>query len=283
MILADIFLSVIGVLALLIASITDIKKKEVPDWLNFSTIAAALGIRLTHAISYNDYMYLIYGIVGFGIMFFLGLILYYGRLWGGGDTKLLMGLGALFGTTPYFANVDYPFIAILLINIIIVGSVYSLLYAIKLFFKNYNATINEIKNQSKRMRFTRIGYLAASLILLLTFFALKDRFLKVLAISLSGFLIFYIHLLIFIRAVEKVGMYRVIPIAKLTEGDWVSEDIKINGKLIYSKKSLGIEKKQIELLKKHGLRKIMIKEGVPFVPSFLIGLLITLIYGSLIF
>src|SRR3989344_8428018 len=156
MILADVFLSVIGVLTLLIASITDIKSKEVPDWLSFATIAAALGIRLIHSIAYADYSYFIYGIIGFGIMFFLGLILYYGRLWGGGDTKLLMGLGALFGTTPYFVMINYPFIAVLLINIIIVGSVYSLAFAIGLFIKNTKATINEMKSQTKRMAKTRL-------------------------------------------------------------------------------------------------------------------------------
>src|SRR3989338_8420459 len=145
MILADIFLSIIGLVALLIASITDLRTKEVPDWLNFSVIAAALGIRAIHSIISSDYMYLVYGVIGFTAMFFLGMILYYGRLWGGGDTKLLMGLGALFGTAPFFVTVNYPFIAILLINIIIVGSIYSLLFAIKMFIKNYRITIMEIK------------------------------------------------------------------------------------------------------------------------------------------
>ena len=282
MILADVFLSVIGVLTLLIASITDIKSKEVPDWLSFATIAAALGIRLIHSIAYADYSYFIYGIIGFGIMFFLGLILYYGRLWGGGDTKLLMGLGALFGTAPFFVTVNYPFIAILLINIIIVGSIYSLLFAIKMFIKNYRITIMEIKHQMERMKFARWCYLGGSLVSLLAFFLFQDRFLKVISISLAGFSIFYIQLLIFIRAVEKVGMFKIIPIAKLTEGDWVAEDIHFKGKLYYSKKSLGIENKQIEYLKKHGVKRILIKEGVPFVPSFLIGLIITLVYGSVI-
>lgn len=282
MILADLFLSVIGVMTLLIASITDIRTKEVPDWLSFAAIAAALGIRLTHAIAYADYYYFIYGIVGFGIMFFLGLILYYGRLWGGGDTKLLMGLGALFGTAPFFVKVDYPFIAVLLVNIIVVGSIYSLLFAIKMFVRNYRPTIIELKRQMERMRFARFCYLGGSLVFLLAFFFFEDKFLKVIAISFAGFSVFYIHLLIFIRAVEKVGMFKVIPIAKLTEGDWIAEDIRLNGKLFYSKKSLGVENSQIEYLKKHGVKKVLIKEGVPFVPSFLIGLLITLAYGSVL-
>ena len=283
MILADIFLSIIGLVALLIASITDLRTKEVPDWLNFSVIVSALGIRAIHSIISSDYMYLLYGIIGFAAMFFLGMLLYYGRLWGGGDTKLLMGLGALFGTTPYFVMINYPFIAVLLINIIIVGSVYSLAFAIGLFIKNTKATINEMKSQTKRMAKTRLAYLLASFVALAMFFIFEDSRIKVLSIALAGFFIFYIHLLIFIRSVEKVGMNKVILVSQLTEGDWIAKDIIINGKLICSKKSLGIEKKQIEAIKKAGIKRIMVKEGVAFVPSFLLGLVITFIFGSLIF
>jgi len=49
---------------------------------------------------------------------------------------------------------------------------------------------------------------------------------------------------------------------------------------------LGIEKKQIrkliELYKKRKVKNILIKEGIPFVPSFFAAYVITLIYGNLV-
>ena len=58
-----------------------------------------------------------------------GILLYLARQWGGGDTKLLMALGALFGTRPFFvpaSTFSFPFLAVLLINIAIVGALYGL-------------------------------------------------------------------------------------------------------------------------------------------------------------
>ncbi len=283
MILADIILASIGVFALLIASLTDLKKKEVPDWLNFSVIAAALGIRLIHAVAYSDYKYFLYGVIGFVTMFSLGMILYYGRLWGGGDTKLLMGLGALFGTSPFFYQSKYPFLAMLLMNIIIVGSFYSLGYAIILFFRNRKRAILEMRHQAKRMKFARLFYLLASITAMALSIIFKNNFSKILSLTLAGFLLFYIHLLIFIRSIEKVGMYKAVPVSQLTEGDWVAEDIISHGKLICSKKGLGLEKNQIYAIKRAGIKKVIVKEGVAFVPSFFIGLVSTLAFGSFLF
>ncbi|MBU0999709.1 hypothetical protein KKG24_05445, partial [Patescibacteria group bacterium] len=65
--------------------------------------------------------------------------------------------------------------------------------------------------------------------------------------------------------------------------DQIQQNLFYKGKKIYSKKSLGVTKKQIALIKKAKIKSVIIKEGIPFVPSFLIGVLISLIFGSLIF
>ena len=77
-------------------------------------------------------------------------------------------------------------------------------------------------------------------------------------------------------------MYKYISVDKLTEGDWVAEDIIVKGKLICSKKDLELTKEQISKLRKLKIKNVFVKEGIPFVPSFLIGLLITLIWGNLL-
>ncbi len=95
------------------------------------------------------------------------------------------------------------------------------------------------------------------------------------------------YLIILVRTVEKVSMIKMIEPEKLTEGDWIAKEIKIQGKYITGPKDLGIEKKQINkliaLYKKKKVSKVLIKEGIPFVPSFFIAYIVTLIFGNFIF
>jgi len=107
---------------------------------------------------------------------------------------------------------------------------------------------------------------------------------RVLLVTLvfSMLLIFYIS--IFIKSVEKVCMLKLVEPEKLTEGDWIARNVIVNKKRICGPKDLGIEKKQIEQLiqlkRKCLIKKILIKEGIPFVPSFLIAFIITLWFGN---
>lgn len=73
-------------------------------------------------------------------------------------------------------------------------------------------------------------------------------------------------------------MYRLIPVSKLTEGDWIAKNVYLNKKLITGPKDRGITKKQITLLKKSKVKQVLIREGIPFVPVFLISTLISLLF-----
>ena len=79
-------------------------------------------------------------------------------------------------------------------------------------------------------------------------------------------------------------MIKKIPIEKLTEGDWIVKDVMVDNKRICGPKDLGIEKKQIaqliKLKQKGKIQNIVIKEGIPFVPSFLIAYIATLLLGN---
>ena len=84
------------------------------------------------------------------------------------------------------------------------------------------------------------------------------------------FLLFPV-LFIFARAVEEVCMVKEVDISKLTVGDWLYEDLFVNGKKI--KKSWeGISEKELRLIRGKYNRKVAVKYGVPFTPSFFIGL-----------
>ena len=66
-------------------------------------------------------------------------------------------------------------------------------------------------------------------------------------------------------------MVRVVSGEDLREGDWLNKDIKVKGKIIRADWD-GLSLKDIELLKNK--KKVEIKEGLPFVPAFLIAFLL---------
>ena len=81
-------------------------------------------------------------------------------------------------------------------------------------------------------------------------------------------------------------MYKLVEPSRLTEGDWIAKNVLYKGKVITGPKDLGIAKKQIALLKKlyreNKVKKILVKEGIPFVPSFFLGWITTLVIGNIL-
>jgi len=283
----DIILIITGFIGLVIASISDIKTREVPDWLSYSLIIIGLTLRLFYTLTYKEWSYFIQGLIGFSIFFIIANLMYYTKQWGGGDSKLLMGLGVLFATYPkillnYFQpNLTIPFLLILWINILFVGAFYGLIYAIILTIKNRKNFLIKVKKLLKRKRIiniTRIT-LVISVLFFISTFLIKDRIINLIFLATAFLVISFPYIWIFTKSIEKVCMYHYIQTKNLTEGDWI-EDKNLREKFKIS--NLGIEKKQINLLMKSKIKKVLVKEGIPFVPSFLIALIISLIFGNVI-
>lgn len=265
-----------GLVGLVIASITDIKKKEVPDWLSYSLISIGLGTRLLYSLKTNLWDFFLYGVLGFLIMFLIGTLMYYGKQWGGGDAKLLMALGAIFATVPG----KKFFLLNLGVNIFVVGAVYGIAFSIFLAFKHWSKFKQEFKKISENGRNSRFLICFIVLTIGIISLFLDEMFLKgVFILSTMGVLLSF-YLRVFAKAVENTCMYKTVPSSKLVEGDWVANDIKIKGKVLYAKRNYGISKKQIGLLRKAKVREVLIKEGMPFVPVFLIATVLTLVQGS---
>src|SRR3989344_455919 len=323
-----IFFVSITLIFLIFASISDLKTREVPDWLNYSLIAIGLGGRGIYSIIEKDYKILLYGIIGFGIFFIISNIMYFTKQWGGGDAKLLMGLGAMFGSYEGInilrPNLDIPFLAILLINILLAGTIYGILYSIFLAIKKRKEFAREFKKESQKELI--IGAVLGLLLIAAGIFfnSILGYMIIIFGIIIAVFTLLYI----FLKVIEKTCMIKYIDVNKLTEGDWIAENVKYKNKVIcYAinkldneaakrktkkinelienkltflpesvKKSLqnffiretskysnlGLTKQDIEKLKKHRIKKVLIKDGIPFVPSFLLGFLMTIIYGNLI-
>ncbi len=163
---------------------------------------------------------------------------------------------------------------ILIINIVIFGALYSLIYGLYLIIKNKN-----------RVKFNfKINKLYAFLALILSLITLflQDLILRMLILLLAFLILVYPYMKNFIHIIEHKIMTKRISLDKLTEGDWVIKDIYYKGKLIYNKNNPGVTNLDIKLFEKIKLKKVWIKEGIPFIPSFLVALIISLIFGNLL-
>ncbi|MCA9497209.1 MAG: prepilin peptidase, partial [Nanoarchaeota archaeon] len=82
------------ILSFILASIEDIKKREVYDYLNYSLTFFILVIALFQSFAINSIEPIKYVAFGVLIGFVLGSFLYYVGIWGGGDAKFLIGFSA---------------------------------------------------------------------------------------------------------------------------------------------------------------------------------------------
>src|SRR3989344_3849867 len=240
------FLVIVALIVLIICSITDIKKREVPDLVSYSFIAVGFGARLIYSFIEKDFSYLIYGIIGFAIFFVFANLMYYTKQWGGGDCKLLMGLGVVFGNYQViskFSLNSLPFLGTLLLNILVAGVVYGLL-------------------------------------LILISYSIFDSFIfKMVSLVILICLISSI-IIQFTKIIENSLMYKFIKVNKLVEGDWLAKDVFKANKLICKIRNIGLTKEDIEILKKNKIKTVLVKEGIPFVPGFLIGFIVSILFGD---
>ncbi len=287
----DILLLVLGLLGLIIASIIDLKTREVPDLLNYGLIIVGSAIHILNAIISGNFSALLSTFLGFLALFVIANLMYYSKQWGGGDAKLLMATSIMFAQYPgvllkFFSPSlqPFPFQMTLFINLLIVGSVYGLLYTIAIAYRNRKNFSSEFRAMlsDKRLRFTKWLSAILSIVLLALIFIIDRTLISPITIAMLVFVVGFPYLIVFVKAVEKGSMYKMLDVSRLTEGDWVATDITIADRKIYSNKSPGITKQQIQKLKEHHIKRVLVKEGIPFVPSFLISIILTLIFGNLI-
>jgi len=261
---------------LIIGTYTDLKVREVPDWLNYSGIFIGLGLRSIWSVYAFDWSYIIEGLVGFGVFFAIACGMFYLGQWGGGDSKMLMALGALLGLKFSFGHITVAF----LVSLMIVGGLYGFAWSLVLAFKNWKKFIPQFKKSidaNKRFRALFIGF---SLVLFVAAIFAQDVFTKFLLIFIALFLPVMNYLILAVKAVENTCMYQRVKPADLTEGDWIAKDVKVKGKRICSPKDLGIEKSQIRQLIRLKVKSVIVKVGIPFVPSFLLAFLLALWIGN---
>lgn len=274
----------ISFFALLIGSVTDLKTREVPDWLNYGLIISGIGINALFSVIHLSYSFILNSIVGLSVFFGIAYIMFYTGQWGGGDSKMLMGLGAMIGIDVSLKTSQ--FLPAFFISVLLAGAAYGLLWSIFLAFKNKEKFWKEFRKLLSKKGIVRAKrILVAVIALLAAFFVFAEPYsIKILILSLAFLVLTTFYLWIFVKAIEKSAMQKLVEPSKLTEGDWIVKDVFVGRQYICGPKDLGIEKTQIRKLigfyKQGKVKRILIKEGIPFVPSFFIAFVAALIFGN---
>lgn len=264
-----IFLSVLAIIWMLFAVSQDLRTRIVSNWLNFSLIVFALGFRFFYSLfSTQSPGFFYQGLIGLGIFFILGNLLYYGKMFAGGDAKLMIALGPVLGFSELF-SINLRIFGLFFFLFLFSGAFYGLSWSIFLSIRNFDKFNKEFRKQLKTNR--NFIYILMFLGLLVMF----GSFINTLFFYL-GIMIFILpYFQIYAKAVDEACLIKNIKTKDLTEGDWLYKDLKLGRKLIKAKWE-GLSEKEISLIKKKH-NKIEIRQGIPFTPVFLISFLI-LIY-----
>ena len=279
----ELFFGILIIIVLAIGSYADIRTREVPDWLNYSLIAAAIGSRLVWSAASSDWSYIIEGALGLAAGVILAYAMFYAGQWGGGDAKMMMGLGAMIGVTFDSGS----FLLAFVLNTFLIGAVYALAWSIALVAMNRKSFLKELRSllsTRKMIRVRKLMIISAAVLLAGALFV-GDFSVKLMLFSIVLLYVAAFYLWLFVRAVERSCMLKHVTPDRLTEGDWIAKDVVVSGKRITGPKDLGVGIEQIKELKKlkkqKKIDKVLIKEGIPFVPSFLLAFIATWLFGNL--
>jgi|SRR3989344_3396910 len=260
----NLFLIVFGIIWIIGAILQDMKRREVDNLWNFSLIGFVLAYRITVSIFLNDYWFALNGLIGLIIFVLLGNLFYYARLFAGGDAKLMIALGAILPLS-YSWIINIKIFGFFILLFLLGGSIYALVYAFCLIIINRKNFKNEFGKQwNNYKKLFLIGLIFALVWTLLAFFVSQTGFI------LIGLVILLFPVLyVFAKAVEESCMIKQVSWNKVTEGDWLYKDVKVVNRLIKTNWE-GVSKKELELIRKNR-KKVLIKYGIPFTPSFLFG------------
>ncbi len=269
------------------AAISDLKKREVPNWVNYGLATFGLGFALLHSLAAADWRFFAFSIAGAAAALAFAALMFYTGQWGGGDSKLLLAMGAALGLS--FSK-ESPFISIengiisFFFNLMIVSIFYALITAFFLSLRKRRQVAAAFMKQFRSRLLTARLAMASSVAGIIAAVTANDPFLRLGLLAVSAALAFSLFLSLLAKAVESVFMLKTVSPLKLTEGDWIAKDVVIGGKRICGPKDLGVEKSQIRqlvaLYRKKKIRSVLIKEGIPFAPTFLIAYLINVFFGN---
>ena len=261
----NIFLIVFGLIWIIGAVLQDLHRREVDNLWNFSLIGLALDYRAAVSVFEWNYWFLLNGLIGLGIFLLLGNLFYYSRLFAGGDAKLLIALGPVLPLS-YDWIVNLKIFITFILLFLIGGSIYSIFYAFGLMSANWDKFKTEFaKKLASSLKMILIVLIGVITWVIIMFF-LEEKELILIGLI---FLLFPI-LFVFSKAIEESCLVKKVSPEKLTIGDWLYKDIKVGRKTI-KKNWEGVSASELDFIREKYRGEILVKQGIPFTPGFLIG------------
>jgi preflagellin peptidase FlaK len=250
------------------ASLVDLKTGEIPERISYGFIIIALLVSGIYSVTTSNYSPFITSLAT-GIGFFaFGFILFLLGQWGGGDVKLVGGVGCAIGflySVGYVTDGFFPYYTTYFIDLVCIALPYAMVYGLYLGFRNPE-TLKEFNRYLKDWK--------TKAVILLSFMPV------ILALYLGFLVLAYFYVLIpvmlflalYLKSVELTALQEIVPVKNLRLGDVVAEDLIIDGKKIASKRDIeGFEDKTLEMIKalaKEGKipENLKIKRGIKFAP-----------------
>ncbi len=248
----------------LFASINDFKTTEVPNWISYSLIAFALAYRIFYSSYMSNYNFFMYGAIGFLFFVVISFMLYYSGAFGGGDAKLLMGIGAVL---PFEGYSEYLYLGLIFFfTLFSIGAIYTLGYTFFLVGKSEQFRKGFMHELKLKKKVIFIPIILGAIIGSGLFYS--DLAYLGAAIFIAGIVPFVYS---YVRNVEKWCLMKKSDPKELMEGDWIMKDVVVSGKRI--KKSVhGLSKEDISFLIKHD-KKVTIRKGIPFTIVFFLAVM----------
>lgn len=266
MALGEVFLIILGLIWITFAVVQDLRKREIANWLNFSLAIFALGFRLFYSLFEGEgFSFFLQGVIGFLVFFVIGNLLYYGKVFAGGDAKLMISLGAVI---PFSETISFNLnlVLVFFLLFLVAGALYGLVFGGILALRSKKKFSKEFLRQFHKGKW--IVYLS----IIFSIFLIGVSFFETISLYLAILIFIFPYIYFSAKAIDESCMIRKIDVNSLTEGDWLYNDISIGKKMIKAKWS-GLTNGEIDFLKKHK-QFILIRQGIPFSPVFLISYLV---------
>lgn len=268
----NIFLMAIAFVWIIFAVIQDFRRREVANWWTFSLIVFILAYRTILSVKTGEYWWLWWGVIGLGVGFLVANIFYYARLFAGGDMKLMMALGTILplGLSYQF---NKEIFLLFIISFFIGGSVYGAGYTIFLAAGNRKQFSKKFK-----LYFNKFRSLILSLFIIFIIMLVADLIFHMWILFIIGLLLVITPLLIiYAKSIEECSLNKYVNIKDLTIGDWLVKDVKM-GKDKVKPYWEGLGEEELKLIRKKMKGKVLVKQGIPFTPAFLIAFISILIF-----
>lgn len=261
-----IFLICLATIWIIFANVQDLKRNEIYNWVSFSLIIFALAFRFFYSLfaEGTSFAFFYQGLIGFVAFFILANLFYHGKIFAAGDAKLMMAMGAIIPFSEVLKT-NLEFTALFFVLFLFGGAIYSLLFTFYIAASNFKDFKKEFSKQFKKKQTFVVG----SLFLALLFVIFGFSYASFIWLGVFVFIVPYLYLLAY--SVDNACMVKKISPNKLTEGDWIYKDIKLKNKTVKSD-WYGLTKKDINLLKKNK-KKVWVRYGIPYSPTFLIAFL----------